>query len=113
MLRTALSIVCMGTIRSDTDCFRFFINVSLTISMSTPAVTDFSAASFSFAQNPWFIISATDVQSVTTMPSYFHSSRRMFFSMNLLAVEGTPSLSLNEVIKVAHPISAAALKGGK
>ena len=85
----------------------------LTISISTPAFTAFSAASLRSLQNPCATISVADAQSVTTIPSYFHSLRSTSFRIKLFPVEGIPSLSLNEVIKVAHPALATASKGGR
>ena len=81
--------------------------------MSTPAFTDFKATSLESAAKPWLIISLAEAQSVTTTPSNPHSSRSTSFKMKAFPVEGTPSLSLNEVINVAAPALAAASNGGK
>ncbi|MNF83619.1 hypothetical protein D3C84_659440 [compost metagenome] len=81
--------------------------------MSSPAEADLRAASFSSAAKPCGIISVTEFQSLTTKPSYFHSSRNIFLSKKLFPEAGTPFRSLNEVINVAAPDFAAASKGFK
>ena len=81
--------------------------------MSTPAAIDFTATSGRSFAYPWSIISDIEFQSLTTKPLKPHSSRSTWRSRNSLPEEGTPLISLNEVMTVAAPASTAALKGGR
>lgn len=83
------------------------------MSMSTPALIAFMAASFVSAANPCETISPAEFQSVTTIPSNPHSLRSTSSSRKRLPVEGMPSLSLNEVIRVMAPLRTACSKGGR
>ena len=55
------------------------------MSMSTPATIDFRAASAPSIAVPWAIVSAIDVQSLTTKPLNCHSLRRIWPSVKALA----------------------------
>ena len=81
--------------------------------MSTPALTDISVACLRSEAKPWATISPEEFQSVTTIPSKPHSFLRMSVRSQRFPVEGIPSFSLNEVIKVSAPASIARLKAGK
>ena len=83
------------------------------MSMSTPAFTESSVACLRSFAKPWAIISPEEFQSVTTIPFQPHSSLRRSLRRKVFPVEGIPSISLKEVMRVAAPASAQALKAGR
>ncbi len=81
--------------------------------MSTPAVSARRPASAREPAIPCGISSATEVQSLTTMPRKPHSRRSTVSVSQVFPEAGTPPMSLNADMSVATPASTAALKGGK
>ncbi len=82
------------------------------MSMSTPAVAASIVAWSLSAATPWFIISVMAFQSLTSTPSNLQRSRSTSRMSQLLPDEGTPFMSLNDVMNVATPAPAAASNGG-
>ena len=113
MLRTALSITLRFTAPDFTRSSRWEMKPKVIISISTPAFTALQATSLRSVPKPWDTISPIEFQSVTTSPSKPHSPRSTSLRMKVLPVEGTPSLSLNDVIRVWAPALTAASKGGR
>ena len=89
------------------------MNPKVIISISTPTLAALQATSLRSTPKPWAIISPIEFQSVTTRPSKPHSPRSTSWRMKALPVDGTPSLSLNEVISVIAPALTAASNGGR
>ena len=78
------------------------------MSISTPASSASFPASARDPATPWFMSSATAVQSLTTKPRKPHSRRSSVVMSHGLAVLGMPPISLNDVMTVAAPASTAA-----
>src|SRR5437867_8198181 len=77
------------------------------MSMSTPASSASFPASARDPATPWFMSSATAVQSLTTKPWKPHSRRSTVVMSQGLAVLGMPPISLKEVMTVPAPASTA------
>ncbi len=85
----------------------------LTMSMSTPASSATFPASARDPATPWFRSSSTPVQSLTTNPGNFHSSRSNVVTSQRFAWLGMPPISLKDVMMLPAPASTAARYGGR
>ena len=97
----------MVILPSVSDFFNVPTKPSLTISMSTPALSA-RVETVCRLPIPCSTISEIPVKSVTTKPLNPHCLRSTFVISQWLAVAGTPSTSLKEAITLPTPAWTAA-----